>query len=74
MDHPQALADRFIVAASAPRSAHPTGTLDEADAILAADPGIAGSDLYAAALLGDARNVRRLLAEDPSRATAPGGP
>jgi hypothetical protein len=65
--------DAFIVAASAPRSAHPTGDLAEAEAILAAHPEVAG-DVYAAAILGDADTVRRLLAEDPACATARGGP
>ncbi len=74
MDQPESVADRFIVAASAPRSAHPTGTLAEADAILGAHPEIASGDVYAAAILGDAVQVRELLAEDPARATARGGP
>jgi ankyrin repeat protein len=64
----------FIVAASAPRAAHPTGTLDEADAILAGHPEIATGDIYAAAILGDPDVVRRLLADDGARATARGGP
>lgn len=64
----------FIVAASAPRSAHPTGTLDEADAILAGRPEIPTADIYAAAILGDPDVVRRLLADDGARATARGGP
>jgi ankyrin repeat protein len=65
--------DEFTVAASAPRSAHPTGTLDDADAILAAHPEIATSDIYAAAILGDPDGLQRLLAEDGARATEPGG-
>jgi Ankyrin repeats (many copies) len=72
VDQPEPV-DRFIVAASAPRSAHASGTLDEADALLAAEPGVAGN-IYAAAILGDAARVRELLAEDAPRATAPGGP
>ncbi|MBV9415904.1 MAG: ankyrin repeat domain-containing protein, partial [Solirubrobacterales bacterium] len=68
------ISDEFIVAASAPRHAHPTGTLDDADAILAAHPEVTSSDIYAAALLGDWDGVRRLLGDDPARATAPGGP
>jgi hypothetical protein len=66
--------DAFIVAASAPRSAHPTGTLEEADAILAAHPEMASGDIYAAAILGDPGHVRALLAQDRKRATTPGGP
>jgi hypothetical protein len=69
-----AVADEFIVAASAPRSAHPTGTLDEAEAILAAHPEVATADIYAVAILGDHVSVQRLLAEGNERATAKGGP
>jgi hypothetical protein len=54
-----------------PRSAHASGTLDEAEAILATKPEL---DVYGAAMLGDAAAVGRLLAEDAARATAPGGP
>ena len=71
MDNATAVADRFIVAATAPRSAHASGTLEEADALLA---GVAASDIYIAAILGDAARVRVLLAEDAARATARGGP
>jgi hypothetical protein len=66
--------DEFIVAACAPRGAHPTGDLESADAILAAHPELPTGDVHVAAILGDADRVRRLLAEDPSRATARGGP
>jgi ankyrin repeat protein len=68
------MSDEFIIAASAPRSAHPTGTLDEAEAILAANPEVAAADIYAVAILGDHVGVERLLAEDRGRATAKGGP
>jgi hypothetical protein len=68
------MTDEFIIAASAPRSAHPTGTLDDAEAILAANPGVAATDIYAVAILGDHVGVKRLLAEDRGRATAKGGP
>jgi hypothetical protein len=71
VDQPESVADRFIVAASAPRDAHASGTLEEADAMLA---GVAASDIYIAAILGDASRVRELLAEDAARATARGGP
>jgi hypothetical protein len=66
--------DSFIVAACVPRSAHGSGTLDEADAILAAAPEIRDSGIYAAAILGDAARVARLLGDDRRRATARGGP
>ena len=50
------------------------GTLDRAEPIRVAHPEIAGSSIYAAAVLGDEAAVRRLLAEDPGNATAKGGP
>src|ERR1700760_831882 len=68
------MADQFIVAASAPRNAHPTGTLDEAEAILASHPEVAATDIYTVAILGDDTGVRGLLTEDRGRATAKGGP
>ena len=67
------MSDEFIVAASAPRSAHPTGTLDEADAILAAHPEVTSRDIYGAAIVGDCNAVERLLAGNHERASAPGG-
>jgi ankyrin repeat protein len=66
--------DDFIVAACVPRSAHASGTLDAAEAILAAHPQVAGDDLLVAAILGDSGAVSRLLAFDAARATARGGP
>lgn len=50
------------------------GTLDAADAILAANPAIAGSNIYTAAILGDDVAVQRFLSLDPQLATAKGGP
>src|SRR5438034_10908017 len=50
------------------------GTLERADAILAAHPEIASSDIHTAAILGDDAAVRRFLADDPANATAKGGP
>jgi Ankyrin repeats (3 copies) len=67
------MTDEFIVAACVPREAHASGTLDAADAILAAHPDVA-RDYYAAAILGDAEGVRGMLADDSERATARGGP
>ena len=69
-----AVTDEFIVAASAPRSAHPTGTLDDADAILASHPEVAAADIYTVAILGDHVGVQRLLGQGHGRATAKGGP
>jgi len=68
------MSDELIAAACVPRAAHASGTLDEADAILAAHPDAAEGDVYTAAVLGDAAAVDRLLADDPGRATARGGP
>jgi ankyrin repeat protein len=65
----------FIEAASVPRTAsHGSGTLDQAQAILARDPDVARSSIYTAAILGDEDSVRGFLARDPGLATAPGGP
>ncbi len=69
-----AMTDEFIIAACVPCSDHASGTLDDAEAILAAHPQVAARDIYAAAIRGDADAVRRLLSHDPGRATAPGGP
>src|SRR5215470_16025700 len=44
------------------------GTLEAAEAILAAHPGIARSSIHVAAILGDDAAVRRLLADDPQNA------
>jgi ankyrin repeat protein len=51
------------------------GDLQGAETILAAHPALAaGGDIHVAAILGDDAAVRRLLAEDPSRATATSPP
>jgi ankyrin repeat protein len=67
-------ASGFIVAACSPRHGHRTGTLEEAEAILARYPGVAASSMYTAAILGDEATVRAFLASDASGATAKGGP
>src|SRR5437879_2823298 len=46
------------------------GSLERAEAILAAHPKVAGSGIHAAAVLGDDAAVRRFLALDPGSATA----
>src|SRR5581483_11171092 len=66
--------DEFLIAACVPRSAHASGTLDAADALLAAHPEVADADIYTSAVRGDPQRMRALLAEDLRRATAPGGP
>ena len=50
------------------------GDLQRAQEILAAHPALADGDIHMAAILGDDAAVRRLLAEDPSRATATSAP
>lgn len=65
----------FLEAACIPRDAsHTSGTLERAAAILAAHPEVASSNIYTAAVLGDAAGVRRFLALDGRNATAKGGP
>src|SRR5277367_3489524 len=65
----------FLMAASVPRDDwHASGTLEQAEAILAAHPHVASANVYTAAVLGDAATVRRFLAADPISATAKGGP
>jgi ankyrin repeat protein len=46
------------------------GTLERAEAILAAHPALAGGDIHVAAILGDDAGVRRWLARDPANATS----
>ncbi len=50
------------------------GSLERAEAVLAAHPEIAASDIHTAAILGDDAAVRRFLDQDPANATAKGGP
>jgi hypothetical protein len=65
----------FIEAACVPLdSGHASGTLERANAILAAHPEIASGTIHAAAILGDDATVRRLLEHDAGNATAKGGP
>jgi ankyrin repeat protein len=65
----------FLDAASVPLQGwHASGTLDEAQAILAAHPEVVGHDVFTSSVLGDVDAVRRLLAADRSLAVAKGGP
>src|SRR5580658_836291 len=66
----------FIEAASVPLdgSSHASGTLDRAEAILAAYPEVGSSNVYTTAILGDAAAVRRFIARDAKSATTKGGP
>ena len=65
----------FIDAACVPLdSGHASGTLERAEAILAAHPEVARSNIHTAAILGDDAAVRRFLEIDRGSATAKGGP
>ncbi len=65
----------FIEAACVPlTSGHASGTLEPANAILAAHPEVAMGSIHAAAILGDEAGVRSFLALDARNATAKGGP
>src|SRR5262249_47759412 len=65
----------FVEAACVPLDAgHASGTLDDARAILASDPGLAGRSIHAAAILGDDIAVRGWLEKDAGLATSKGGP
>jgi ankyrin repeat protein len=65
----------FIEAACVPRDAwHSSGTLERAEAVLAAHPSVASADIYTSAILGDAAGMRRFLTLDARQATAKGGP
>jgi ankyrin repeat protein len=50
------------------------GTLERAEALLAAHPEVRGGDVHTAAILGDDAAVRRFLAEDAGNATGVAGP
>jgi ankyrin repeat protein len=50
------------------------GTLDRAEAMLAAHPELANSDIHIAAILGDERTVREFLARDPASVNAKSEP
>jgi ankyrin repeat protein len=67
--------DQFINAACVPvEASHASGTLKEAEVILTANPEIADHDIYTAAILGRDTTVRQLIAAEPGKATAKGGP
>ena len=57
----------FIEPACVPPDAgHAPGTLDDAQAPLGSHPGLAGQNIYAAAILGDDIAVRSWLEHDPA--------
>jgi ankyrin repeat protein len=68
--------DAFLRATLVPRGgvSHTSGTLDEANAILARYPQVAGANIFTAAALGDEAAVRGFLARDAALVKATGGP
>jgi hypothetical protein len=65
----------FIEVASVPRHGwHGSGSLEHAQLILSRYPQVATASIYAAAILADETTIRNFLAQDPSLATATGGP
>jgi hypothetical protein len=64
----------FIEAACAPFNGHRSGTLEEAEMILARYPNVAEAGIHTAAILADDAAVRACLARDAAAATAKGGP
>ncbi len=64
----------FIEAACVPRNGHNSGTLEEAEMILARYPDVASSSIHTAAILADETIVRAFLALDPASAAVKGGP
>jgi ankyrin repeat protein len=68
--------DAFLRAALVPRggASHSSGALDEANAIVARYPQVAGANIFTAAALGDEAAVRGFLARDAAAVKAAGGP
>jgi hypothetical protein len=67
--------DDFLRAALVPRdAAHTSGTLVEAEALLAGNPGLPGASIHVAAALGDGAGVHGFLTRNPRAVRAPGGP
>jgi ankyrin repeat protein len=69
--------DAFLRAALVPRdgrTSHSEGNLDEANAILARYPRVAGTNIYTAAVLGDESAIRTFLEADRLLASAKAGP
>lgn len=67
--------EAFIRAACVPRhDSHTSGTLEEAELILARHPRVARANIYTAAIRADEAGVREFLVRDKTSATAKGGP
>ena len=65
----------FIRAACVPREdSHNSGTLDEAEMIIARYPQVARANIYTAAVRADEAGVGEFLSRDAASATAKGGP
>jgi ankyrin repeat protein len=65
----------FIEAACVPRTtSHSSGTLEQAEIILARYPSVARSSIHVAAILADQATVKEFLKRDLGSATATGGP
>jgi ankyrin repeat protein len=65
----------FIEAACVPRTtSHASGSLEQAEIMLARYPSIARSSIHVAAILGDEAAISEFLERDPDTATATGGP
>jgi ankyrin repeat protein len=65
---------RFIEAACSPQHGHGSGSLEEAEMVLARCPQVAASSIWTASILADEGAVRAFIARDASSATAKGGP
>jgi ankyrin repeat protein len=64
----------FISAACVPRTdSHASGTLEEAEMILARYPQVARANIYTSAILADEAAVRDFLRRETASASAPGG-
>jgi ankyrin repeat protein len=75
MTNPADMRAAFIEAACVPLDrSHASGTLDQADTILAQNPGVATSDIHTAAILGDDVSVRRFLEVDGKKAVEKAAP
>ena len=67
--------DEFLNEACVPLDNwHASGTLQKAEAIRAANPGVATGSVYAAAVLGDESTLRGFIESDALHATRTGGP
>lgn len=68
--------DAFLRAALVPIDGgwHGAGTLEEAQEILTSHPVVATASIHTAAALGDDAAVLRMIARDPAKTTAKGGP